>query len=130
MKKLRHLTSTLAAAMALAAGTTAMAQFAPLPLTSSSYTYDIVVESNFAYKVSQDCVTATMDAGPALGGNTWYEIGLDKAYPTTGLPHAGTVLTSVTQSDHSYQLAPSWFSNNAVFVGPYDTNVDMQGIWV
>ncbi|MGP8236823.1 MAG: lectin-like domain-containing protein, partial [Limisphaerales bacterium] len=127
MKKLRHLTSTLAAAMALAAGTTAMAQFAPLPLTSSSYTYDIVVESNFAYKVSQDCVTATMDAGPALGGNTWYEIGLDKAYPTTGLPHAGTVLTSVTQSDHSYQLAPSWFSNNAVFVGPYDTNVDMQG---
>jgi hypothetical protein len=123
MKTLLHDTSRLAAlAMALAAVTTARAQFSPLPLTTSSYTYDIVVESNYNYRVSQDCVTVTMDGGPALTGNTWYEIGLDLAYPTTGVPHAGTLLTSVTQSDHSYRLAPTWFSNNVLFIGPYDTN--------
>jgi hypothetical protein len=109
-------------ALALVGGTAAMAQFAPLPLTSSSYTYDIVVESNFIYKASEACVTATMDGGPARNNNTWYEAGLDMAFPTTGLPHAGTVLTSVSQSDHSYQLAPTWFSNNVVFLGDYDTN--------
>jgi hypothetical protein len=128
MKYLSHLTSTLAAvAMTLAAGTTARAQFAPLPLTTKSYTYDIVVESNFTYRVSQNCVTATMDAGPQLGGNTWYEMGLDVAYPNTGLPHAGSLLTSVTQSDHSYRLAPSWFSNNVLFIGDYDTNYVSEG---
>src|ERR1700728_445975 len=88
-------------ALSLAAGTAAMGQFAPLPLTSNSYTYDIVVESNFIYKASADCATATMDSGPALANNTFYEVGLDLAYPTTGLPHAGSLLTSAAQSDHS-----------------------------
>jgi hypothetical protein len=126
MKTSLHLKSRFAAvAMALAAVTTARAQFAPLPLTASSYSYDIVVESNFVYTALPECVTVTMDSGPitqGTGGNTWYEVGLDLAAPATGLPHAGTTLTSVTQSDHSYQLAPSWFSNNVVFIGPYDTN--------
>lgn len=130
MKTPLHVTSRLAAlALAFAAVTAARAQFVPFPLTTNSYTYDMIVESNFPYAPMPYTVTVTMDAGPNglgaggnSGGNTWFEVGLDLNAPKLGLPHAGTLLTNVTQPDHVFQLAPSWFSNNVVFVGNYETN--------
>ncbi len=76
MKTNAPCTSTLAAlTLALSAVTTAHAQFVPFPLTPSSYTYDMIVESNFNFAPMPDTVTVTMDAGPitlGTGGNTWY----------------------------------------------------------
>ena len=34
-------------------------------------------------------ITATMDGGTGLGGNTWYQIGQNPAAPTTGLDESG-----------------------------------------
>ncbi len=55
------------------------AGYNPVPLTTSSFTYDIVVESNYPALPYQNAETVTMDAGPVTGGtpNTWFELGLD-----------------------------------------------------
>jgi autotransporter-associated beta strand protein len=51
-------------------------------------------------------ITASMDGGTALTGNTWYETGTNTAAATTGLP-MGTTFTSQSNAQFSYTLQPS-----------------------
>lgn len=60
-------------------------------------------------------ITATMDGGTALGGDTWYQIGVNTAAPTTGLP-TGTI-TSKTTSTISYVMPSYATGNDALLLG-------------
>jgi fibronectin-binding autotransporter adhesin len=48
-------------------------------------------------------ISATMDAGVTLGGNTWYAVGQNTAAPTTGLP-SGQTIASLANPTISYTL--------------------------
>jgi predicted alpha-1,6-mannanase (GH76 family) len=95
----------------------AYAGFSPITLTSGSYNQDMVVEASApAPVVSSGYTTASMDSGTANTQTSWYEQGYDTAYPTTGLPPAGTTFTSQSQSNHHYTMAPSYTTNNALML--------------
>jgi hypothetical protein len=105
------------------------AGYTPIPLTPGSFNFDIVVESNYLALPCQYTVTATMDSAGPTGtppgnnaGNTFYEIGVDYAAATTGLPHANTLLTNPFATGHVYLLPPSWKTNNCLYIGNY-TNI-------
>jgi hypothetical protein len=87
----------------------------PIPVTG--YNVDLVVE---ATSTQPDPLigftTATMDDGEANMGNTWYEAGYYPPAPTTGLPAAGSWITSETSPDHRFALAESFTSNNVVLL--------------
>lgn len=61
-------------------------------------------------------INATAGHGPYLGDYTYFEQGYAPAFPTRGLPPAGSTIVSVTQADHSYTMAPSYTANNAVIL--------------
>jgi len=61
-------------------------------------------------------INATAGHGPYLGDYTYFEQGYNPAFPSKGLPPAGTTIVSLTQSDHSYTLAPSYTANDAVIL--------------
>ncbi len=95
------------------------------PIAVAGYNADIVVEASVGPLTDTGTLpnaplttftTATMDAGTANTGNTWYEQGYVTAYPLTGLPPAGSVLVSTNLPDHSYQLAPDYTKPNAIYV--------------
>src|SRR3954452_8954486 len=87
----------------------ARADFAPIPLTSSSYNQDVVVESNApAPVVAGGYTTASMDNGTANTQFSWYEQGYNTANPATGLPLAGSIFTHQNAADHQYRMAPSF----------------------
>jgi autotransporter-associated beta strand protein len=50
-------------------------------------------------------ITATMDGGTTLGGNTWYQLGQNTNAPTTGVP-MGTNVTSQTNPQFTYAMQP------------------------
>src|SRR5579862_7326913 len=109
----------------LAAGAAgAQPSFQPVPLTLNSYTYEIVVPAGYAPPPSADSVTVTMENGQTTNdvgvveGNTWYEIGTDPAALSTGLPHAGSIVTGLYQTGHHYQFASSWAANDCLFIAP------------
>ena len=94
------------------------------PITVTGYNADIVVEASIgpitdAGGLSSapltQFTTATMDAGTNNTGATWYEQGYVAAFPLTGLPPAGSILTSTNLPDHSYQLAPDYTLPNAIY---------------
>lgn len=80
----------------------------------------ITGSGNFAANLGTEAtplaVNATVGGGVAEGDFTWFEQGLSTANPTLGLPAAGSTITSQAQSDHSYTLAPSYTTNNAVLL--------------
>src|SRR5882672_8184175 len=95
----------------------ALADFAPIALTSGSYNQDVVVENTApAPVVAGGYTTASMDNGVANTGFSWYEQGYNTANPTTGLPIAGSIFTHQNAADHQYQMAASYASNNAVLL--------------
>ncbi len=89
--------------------------FAPIMLTPGSYTRDMVVEQS-APQPPTLRTTASMDAGLANTGNSWYERGYNAAAPTTGLPAPGTLITNLSSSDHAYQMPPTYMGNNAAMI--------------
>src|SRR5882672_2158907 len=109
MKRLL-ISSALASALAGAA----RADFNPISLTPGSFTQDMVVERNAPH--APPLTTATMDSGAGNTGYTWYEIGYDQAAPATGIPQHGTTFTSESAVDHSYGMAPSYLTNDAVLI--------------
>ncbi len=111
--------------LALVCAGLARADFNPLPITTESYNYDVVVEKGAAVPVIPGGYsTASMDGGINNNSTTWNEKGYFTANPDVGLPPAGTLWTSVSQADHQYQFAPSYTANNAIMVdGSYFTNV-------
>ncbi len=60
-------------------------------------------------------VTATMDGGTSKANNVWYEKGFYAAYPNSGLPAAGSTLTSATLKA-TYTMPPSYTANNAILL--------------
>lgn len=93
----------------------AHADFVPIPLTSDSYSHDIVVEKNAPGPLIP-VTTASMDGGVANTNFSWYERGYNFDWPSTGLPAPGTVLTADFPADHDFQMAPSYKTNNAVMI--------------
>lgn len=91
------------------------ADFIPIALTSDSFNQDIVVEKS-APPPLMPATTASMDAGVANTGYGWYEHGYNVDWTSTGLPVAGSILTSEALGDHDFQMAPDYRSNNAVMI--------------
>jgi hypothetical protein len=116
MRKGSHL---LSVGLLLAGSSLARADFAPITVTPDSYNYDIVVEKS-AIHAPAPATTASMDNGTANTGNGWYELGYNIDAPDTGLPAAGSTVTSAAAPDHSYTFASSYTTNNALLV---DTNI-------
>jgi hypothetical protein len=63
-----------------------------------------------------NATTASVDAGAANTGYTWYEQGYNVYAPLTGLPGAGKTLTNAAASDHVYQFAPDYTVANAIII--------------
>jgi len=79
------------------------------PLGVSGYDYDAVVEVTAKQPGAiTNYTTATMDNGTVNTANTFYELGFNRNFPTTGLPHAGSTVTSYTHPNRSYTFAASY----------------------
>ncbi len=106
----------ISAALILALAGTVRADFIPIALTPGSFSQDMVVEHNAPAVPNGSHTTASMDAGTANTGNSWYEQGYDAAAPTTGLPTAGSTFVSAALPSHRYTMPPSYTANNAAFI--------------
>ena len=92
----------------------AFASAAVVPVVGSGYNQDLVVDNTATAGTDvSGTVTATMDAGTAKTGGTYYQTGFVTASPTTGLP-AGTVVTSAT-GNGTFALQPA-NTNNAILL--------------
>jgi hypothetical protein len=114
----------VALCLALISMHTARADFNPVPLASSSFNYDIVVERTAPPPIGR-ATTASMDAGTNNTDASWYEIGFDTAAPTTGLPAAGSTFASASAANHQYTMAPGYAANDAMLIDGIVTN----GTW-
>jgi hypothetical protein len=89
---------------------------APIGLNASSYNADAVVEASAITNVDlRAFTTSTMDNSTNNNANTWYERGWNPLAPNSGLPPAGSVITSTNLPDHHYQLAASYTGPNSVY---------------
>jgi hypothetical protein len=113
--RLRAVKSILPLALSLALGGLAQADFNPILLTPGSYNQDMIVEQS-APPAPASLTTATLDSGTGNSGNTWYERGYNTSDPASGLPAHGSTFTSSSQSDHSYQMAPNYWGNDAILI--------------
>ena len=103
--------------LALVLTSPVLAGFIPLPLTSSSYNQDMVVEAGApAPEIAGGYTTASMDNGLANTANSWYEVGYDTAAPTSGLPHPGSTFSSQSLANHQYTMAPSYAASDALLL--------------
>jgi hypothetical protein len=100
------------------------ADFTPIPLTTDSYNQDIVVE-RAAPAPLVPVTTASMDSGVINTGFSWYERGYNSDWITTGLPVAGSLLTSDAGADHQYRFAASYAAKNAVLIDSVETNATL-----
>jgi hypothetical protein len=104
-----------AAIYAIAGQSTAGGNYSPVAV--AGWNGDSIIEK--AATPTAPLYTATtvsMDGGTNNSANTWYEQGYYPTYPSSGLPAAGSTITSASLSDHHYTMAPSYTANNAVFV--------------
>ncbi len=89
--------------------------FVPMPLTPESFNQDIVVEKG-ALAPLMPVTTASLDAGLGNDGYSFYERGYHLDAPATGLPKAGSVISSDLTADHAFQFAPTYTTNNAFLI--------------
>lgn len=97
----------------------ARADFVPIPLDSSSFNQDAVVEATAPPPVNV-AVNATVDGGTNKTGNTWFEQGYNILYPTNGVPPANSLVTAIVApggTPHVYQMPPDYHTNNVILVG-------------
>src|SRR3954453_23398840 len=93
-----------------------------MPIVVSGFNQDGVVEKGAVNDPTTHfaaAVTATMDAGTAKIGNTWYESGLSGG-EGGGLPSAG-VFTSAADHSSRFLLAP-YTGPNALFLDQDNTS--------
>lgn len=89
-----------------------------LPVAVTGYNADAVVEAaapRWPYPLT-NVTTVSMDGGTNNTGNTWYEQGYYPQFPDSGLPPAGSLLTSLALPDRHYRMPASYTAPNAVFV--------------
>lgn len=87
------------------------------PILVAGFNHDVVAEANAPQlPPTLGATTASMDAGIANTGTSWYEQGYNPAAPETGLPPAGSTFTNQIGADHSYTLPASYAANNAALV--------------
>ena len=89
------------------------------PIAMSGYNEDMIVESNIYVLPTPtplNATTATMGNGTNDTSVTWYQQGYDTAAPGTGLPAAGSTITSASDPTVSYTFAPSYATNNAMLI--------------
>src|SRR6267378_1695833 len=120
----RFLLRSVCPVLALIAASNSRADFNPVPLASSSFNYDIVVERTAPPPIGR-ATTASMDAGTNNTDASWYEIGFNTAAPTTGFPAAGSTFASASAANHQYTMAPSYAANNAMLIDGIVSN----GTW-
>lgn len=95
----------------------ATTDYAPITLAASSFTRDMIVEATApTASLNGAYTTASMDGGTANNGYSWYELGYDRAAVTTGIPNAGSTISSSSAPDHYYTFAPSYAANDVAFI--------------
>ncbi|MDQ6630262.1 MAG: hypothetical protein M3Y82_00715, partial [Verrucomicrobiota bacterium] len=121
MKKLISNKLLIFAGLVMLLAVPVRAAFIPIPLASSSYNADVIVEKT-AIPSLKVVTTASVDQGTANGNNTWMEAGFDPANPTFGLPAPGTVITALSNANYSFQMAPSYTAPNGFLIDTVITN--------
>ena len=88
-----------------------------VPIEFTGFNEDLVVEASAIKPGSLDTnTTATMDNGTANSRFTWYERGFNPAAPESGLPKAGSLVTSESDASHSFLMPPSYTDLNATLI--------------
>lgn len=88
-----------------------------VPIDVEGRDSDIVVEAAAIKPGFLDFVTtATMENGAVNRAFTWYERGYNSVEPQTGLPPAGSLLTSPVDSSHQFIMPPSYDAANAILL--------------
>lgn len=88
-----------------------------VPCAVTGYNEDIVVEQSAGKPGPLAGVTtATMDSGTNNTGSTFYELGYVAQASATGLPHAGSMVTNLSASDHLYEMPPSYSVDDAILL--------------
>lgn len=109
---------TLAAILAasLLAMMVGLADGGQMPIAVSGFDQNMIVGVGQTFSGSG--ITATMDGGTGLGGNTWYALGQNPDAATTGLP-PGTI-TSASDATIQLSLQPAG-GDNAVLINAGNT---------
>lgn len=109
----------LSIALTCACASLARADFNPVPLTESSYTFDIVVESNTVQAVPY-CINATAGGGTGMGDNSYYEEGMvarpGEPWSNSGIPYHNSVFTSINNANLSFIMPPDYSTNNTLMI--------------
>src|SRR5580658_1749204 len=95
------------------------AAFNPIALTPSSYTFGIVVPSNYVPPYPS-CVSAFAGSGLSFSDNTFYEQGL-AARPgqpgyNSGIPPHNSVFTNINDPNMTFLMPPDYTTNNDLIV--------------
>ena len=113
----------------------ARADFNPVALTQSSYTFNIVVASNsvaaYAFEGPANIPTPTVNSPYSINGfvgtgtntfgdNTYYEQGLYSGFGDTGynsgVPVHGTVFTNINNANMTFMMPPSYAANDDLMI--------------
>lgn len=112
---LRYISGGGHAAVFAVSGGSATAGFSPIAV--SGYTQDMVLEASAPpLPTSLEATTASVDAGIANTGFTFYEQGYNADAALTGLPPAGGTITNAAATDRLYTFASSYETNNALLI--------------
>lgn len=100
------------------------------PVGVTGFNADVVVEASAPVRPGglYSATSVSMDGGTNNTGATWYEQGYYAQFPYSGLPAAGSTITSLAQSDHHYQMPASYTANNAIYVDSAHTNANLTPI--
>jgi PEP-CTERM motif len=83
------------------------------PIAATGYNQNMIIPATGG----SANVTATMDGGTALTGDTFYEMGANPNTPVSGVPRAGVTFGSGTDANHAFVLQPNGAGqNNAVML--------------
>ncbi|HEY3914170.1 MAG TPA: hypothetical protein VGN61_06755, partial [Verrucomicrobiae bacterium] len=109
--------------LALSLAAAAHADFNPVPLTPSSYTFDIVVESNTAQALPF-CLTADTGSGIHFSDTSVYEQGfysrIGDSGGNSGIPPHNTTFQSRNNSSITFLMPPNYITNNTLQVDSYN----------
>jgi hypothetical protein len=91
--------------------------YAPIAFTPGSFNRDAVVESGApSASLNGNYTTVSMDNGTGNSGFSWYEMGYNAAAVKTGIPNAGSTISSAAASDHYFTFAPSYAAKNVAYI--------------